>query len=71
MRQGTRDRVQAGPEGHSKDFGFCLSELGASQGSEPGVWGGERVSDLGVSGFVPAAAPRRLQGRGRKQGGLL
>lgn len=33
-----------GPEGHSKDFGFCLNELGAPQAvdpgclNEPGVW---------------------------------
>lgn len=57
MRGGTRDRVQVGPEGHSRDFGFCSSELGATQRSEPGVGGGERVSDLGVSGFVLAAVP--------------
>lgn len=46
-----------GPEGHSRDFGFCSSELGATQRSEPGVGGGERVFDLGVSGFVLAAVP--------------
>lgn len=35
-REGTRPS-EVGPEDHRKDCGFCWSDLGAVQHSEPGV----------------------------------
>lgn len=61
-----------GPEGPSKDFGLGLNELGAPQGSEPGVGGMRRERGVcpGLAQFL--LAPGKAVGNGgREQGDHL